>query len=346
MKKIIMTNNKTSEKEVNILKNDVLNASFLDASSDELVKLISNNKELILKLKGNYLSSKPIITNNTVLYKDIKKNIDLKYELQETRLKESIIINSKETDYDLLFELKIGNLEPRFNEKENALELLDDSKIVYKLLPPFMEDNNGNRNNNCSYEISNDKEGLLDIKLVLDNEWINKEETKLPIVIDPTIEALSIKESGVKRVKRPEKTIYDKIKYTNEFNDGRVGIINFNPINKSIRLENINAKLTSNSLSLSIKHLYDQKKNGYSYGLGNCWKTNLHKSLRVQTRIYECTPRDKLIQTVAYDNTDGNEYVFNEEWYYNDENENKVNVYRRDVYLDGDKLKTKVNGKE
>ena len=56
-------------------------------------------------------------------YKNVKEDIDLKYELLESRLKESIILNSKKNEYNLIFESNIGDLLPSYNEKDNSLEL-------------------------------------------------------------------------------------------------------------------------------------------------------------------------------------------------------------------------------
>lgn len=159
----------------------------------DMVSLGENDNEIKLK----YISSKNIDIaplfeegNNKVIYKDVEDGVDLVYEIEETRLKESLIINEKKEYYNFNFETRINELEPNYNERCKCLELKSNDEVLYRMLPPFMVDGNGNESKNCSYEIDNSENGLLSIKLVVDEEWINDEGRVLPIVIDPTFEII------------------------------------------------------------------------------------------------------------------------------------------------------------
>lgn len=202
MKKIVLTENTTKEeiveatveepKEqvVKAVENQKLEASF-SHSKGEMVSFKTNANEIKLK----YLSSKNIDVNpqlnddnNVAIYKEVEDGIDLKYELEDRRLKESFIINQRNNNYTFNFEAKIGDLEPSYNEARKCLEFKKDNRVVCRMLPPFMFDNKGEESKKCTYEVENNENGLLSIKLVADADWINSKERELPIIIDPTFE--------------------------------------------------------------------------------------------------------------------------------------------------------------
>ena len=199
MKKIILgenTHNDTVEDIISIesaeerIETQNYKAEF-SKTGEDMVSLKKDTNEIKLK----YISSKNINvnpdineTNKIVIYKDVEDGIDLKYELEDNRLKESFIIKERKKDYIFNFEAKIGNLEPFYNEEKKCLEFKDKNTVVYRMLPPFMFDNMGEKSKKCSYEIENSGSHILKIKLIADAEWINADERELPITIDPTFE--------------------------------------------------------------------------------------------------------------------------------------------------------------
>ena len=193
MKKIVITENtvkeeiveatveEQKEQVVKAVENQKLEASF-SHSKGEMVSFKTNANEIKLK----YLSSKNIDINpqldndnKIAIYKEVEDGIDLKYELEDRRLKESFIINQRNNNYTFNFEAKIGDLEPSYNEVRKCLEFKKDNKVICRMLPPFMIDNRGEESKKCSYEVEDGENGLLKIKLVADTEWINSEDREL-----------------------------------------------------------------------------------------------------------------------------------------------------------------------
>ena len=127
------------------------------------------------------------IKENKVIYEEIEEGLDLSYLCQESKIKESIIIKTRQDNYDYDFTMDIGELTPRFNEKEHVLELVKDNKSVYRILSPYMEDSNKQRSEDCSYSIEQSG-SLLTLHLHCDSKWINDETRLFPIIVDPTIE--------------------------------------------------------------------------------------------------------------------------------------------------------------
>lgn len=165
-------------------------------NNEETLMTITKDNHL---LKMNFLgkknkmrklvNSKGKINKNIISYSDIEEGIDLEYLCEETKIKENVIIKSKQDNYDYDFNIDIGDLEPVFNEKENTLELKKEGKSIYRVLSPYMEDSNGNRNDECSYDI--EQEGkILTLHLHCDNKWINENSRAFPITVDPTIEII------------------------------------------------------------------------------------------------------------------------------------------------------------
>lgn len=90
------------------------------------------------------------------LYKNVEEGIDLKYELEEKRLKESFIINQRNNSYSFDFDITIGELEPFYNEATRCLELKKNNAVIYRMLPPYMYDSKGCGRRRWGYCFSND----------------------------------------------------------------------------------------------------------------------------------------------------------------------------------------------
>ena len=124
----------------------------------------------------------------TVVYEGVEEGVDLRYELEDRRLKESLVINGRRDEYSFGFEAEIGGLEPSYNEDDNTLDLKAGGRVAYRIQAPFMVDSNGCESKKCSYEIEEAQGGRLAIRLVCDAGWINADERAFPVIVDPTIE--------------------------------------------------------------------------------------------------------------------------------------------------------------
>lgn len=121
--------------------------------------------------------------NNKIYYNDIFKNVDLNYELFSNKLKETIIINNKESNTDFAFDIET-NLKLELTNK-GTIVAKKDNEIVYVIDKPFIKDSNDNYGE-ISYVLSyiNNK---YELKFNIDYSWLNSDEIKYPIIIDPTI---------------------------------------------------------------------------------------------------------------------------------------------------------------
>ena len=179
-------NNRLVSKEAQSFK-----ASFAKNISDaKLLTITKDNHEISLSLMNKKRSFKRFVNyecnNNDMLYKNIEDGVDLKYSCMEEGIKESLIINNKQDNYDFDFTLDIKDLTPKFNEETNTLELQKDGETIYTILSPYMIDANEKRSDDCYYEISVD-ESVLTLSLRVNADWVNDNERVFPVIIDPTI---------------------------------------------------------------------------------------------------------------------------------------------------------------
>ena len=195
MKKLILSK---ENKQINnsIIENNKFIRNFSNCKL-EMKNTLTNNDFITLNkdnkiIKMNYVNKlrniiKGIQEDNKIIYPSIEEGVDLKYEVLDDKLKESIVINELQDNYQYDFELDIGDLVPSFNKENSTLELKENNKTIYRLLSPYMVDNKKDYSSDCAYEIEQN-ENKLNIKLICSSEWINSPDRTLPIVIDPTIE--------------------------------------------------------------------------------------------------------------------------------------------------------------
>lgn len=183
-----MNKNEIEKKEITEKEKCKVSFSKLNKNAVSIEK--ETNKINLKYINSKNINIEPQISsdNKIALYKNVEEGIDLKYELEEKRLKESFIVNQRNNFYSFNFDITIGDLEPFYNEATRCLELKKNNAVIYRMLPPYMYDSKGQESNKCFYEIENIEDGLLTIQLIADAEWINSEDRELPIIIDPTFE--------------------------------------------------------------------------------------------------------------------------------------------------------------
>ncbi len=151
------------------------------------MKISRENNYLDIKLKN---SNKSIIkkqrTNNkyieNISYNNILDGINIEYKTLPTKIKETIILqNNKYKKLTFIIETNLDLI-----EKNKTIIAHNDNQTIFTIEKPYMEDSNGNRNNNIFYNIRKVNDNY-EIDLILDNEWLNSKNIKYPVYIDPTI---------------------------------------------------------------------------------------------------------------------------------------------------------------
>lgn len=171
---LIEENNKIINKE-----NDFKVEFFKDKF---LVNIVENDDYINITLNDEHHINDVIYENNSIIYKNILSNVDIKYDIVGKTAKETIIINKKIDNFAKI-NFKIDTNLELLVEGNNIVAIDNNKNIIYKFAPPYMIDNK-QEFFNCSYNLEKENAGYL-LTLVLDEVWL--ENASYPVLIDPTI---------------------------------------------------------------------------------------------------------------------------------------------------------------
>ncbi len=139
------------------------------------------------KLETQYKKLKEIDTTTTLLYKNALSGVDLEYVLSVNDIKENIIVRKLQDEYSYSFIYELNGLIPELND-DGSITLKDKEILdtIYSMPAPFMVDNSGEISQEVEYILTDKGNGVYEITVVANAEWINSPERELPVVIDPT----------------------------------------------------------------------------------------------------------------------------------------------------------------
>lgn len=171
---------------------------FSNKSNDYKVWFKENSKSTLMKMEKEkaYLDIRLKNSRNVkfkkgktfskliqeVSYQDILEGLDVEYRALPTKVKESIVL--RENRYEKLTFIVDTNLK-LLKEKKSILAMQGED-IIFVIEAPYMEDSLGKTNYNIFYELK-EKNNCYELELMLDTEWLKREDIKYPVYIDPTI---------------------------------------------------------------------------------------------------------------------------------------------------------------
>lgn len=171
---------------------------FSNMCNSEIMKLEQNGHYINISI-DNHLNYK-IEKGNTsskyydsIKYLNILKNIDLSYDIMPSKIKENIILKSRDCNIEEL-EFNIDTDLNIVNENNQILAKYEDD-ILFLFEKTYMIDSTGVKNDDIDCSIVRDGNNYK-LKLIIKSEWINN-EAKYPITIDPTITQYSNENSVI-----------------------------------------------------------------------------------------------------------------------------------------------------
>lgn len=172
-------------------KNNAYKVYFSKKSKDELMQMSVGNNYIKTRLvyqkevdiKENITQSK---LHKNICYPDIIDNVDLEYNVMPGKVKEAIILKNKNVDLERLFFLIETNTKLELKENKKIISTVDNNNC-FEFDTPYMVDANFKTNNNINYKLTKIDDGIYELELIIDKEWLNNEETTYPVMIDPTI---------------------------------------------------------------------------------------------------------------------------------------------------------------
>jgi hypothetical protein len=180
-------------------QNIVASTTEISTKTAELILPENLSSSIIIRYKNraNEIPLEMSVTNSNVssslsaegqnfFYRETFTNTDLKYEVTENGIKESIILNAPNHPEKFIYHLNLNQFDfvqtsPNIitlykkGEKNNPLSKL------YTLSAPKMIDGSGKENTNITFSIDGDT-----LTLIPDANWLST--ATYPVVIDPTIE--------------------------------------------------------------------------------------------------------------------------------------------------------------
>ncbi len=232
-----------SEEKIITKNNDVTMAFVKNFSGNNFAEIKRDNFTLSFSpVNGNTATIRVLnnlITNesevdvenltNTVIYENIYNNVDIKYDIISNCLKESIVIKSKiEKDrFEFSYKTNTGNI----YLEDNELYVKNGDKIEYIIEAPYMIDASGEYNDNITMELITGEDEYI-VSIIVDSEWLEDNERKYPVIIDPTVlpgkggEPVQDRYISSKGGTYIDQTLY--IGATNIVNDVRRTLLKFN----------------------------------------------------------------------------------------------------------------------
>ena len=134
--------------------------------------------------------------SDEIRYNDAFTDTDLQYIFSSGRIKENIIVKQRHDKYEYKFLLKLKNLDVALSEDGQRLELFttvidevsrdSSKKAIFTIPAPYMYDATNAVCQNAEYELERRGADYI-FKVIADKKWINSEERKFPVTIDPVI---------------------------------------------------------------------------------------------------------------------------------------------------------------
>lgn len=171
--------NQTIIEDTNDFKNETNTFKISFQKNSPTCKIYK--KDIYAQINWENLNLKKAkVENNICKYEN--ENIELKYEVLNGRVKETIILKTKQDVKDgFKFSLNT-NMMVKIEEHQIKLQKEEES---YVLTSPFMIDQNENKNQNITYQLIKQEKNHYEFLLHLDNMWLSN--ATYPVIIDPTI---------------------------------------------------------------------------------------------------------------------------------------------------------------
>ena len=193
-------------------------------------------------------------------YEDVFENADLEYVVEETQLKENIIIRKQGGVYSYLFRMEADGLNPEVTEAGNVELRNGEGEVVFVIPAGYMYDAAGEYSYDVMYELEEAEEGFL-LRVSADASWINDEARQFPITIDPPVSI-----TGFFNIETGTIYEYAPYQYQGQASNGAVGYFGAETNGKYcrllVRVNNLPSIPDNSSVVYSSINLFDE---AYSY---------------------------------------------------------------------------------
>lgn len=136
--------------------------------------------------KGNDRYLYQDLERQKIRYEEIFEGVDAEYLADGRGIKENLILKQRgsQASFEILYD--IGKLEA-VQSDEQTICLMDGEELVYQIQAPCMLDAAGAVSSEVTLKIIEQKKKKLRIQLEASEEWLQEEERRYPVTIDPYV---------------------------------------------------------------------------------------------------------------------------------------------------------------
>lgn len=143
---------------------------------DENISASSVAEEDITAVKNNF---------SRAVYKSVKADVDIEYDIIGNMLKETIVLNKK-SDRSYAFEI-LTSAASAVKNNDNSVSFYNSEGVeIYTIASPYMVDAEGEYSNSVTAALTAVKTGYV-LVYTPDYGWLSAEERAYPVRIDPTL---------------------------------------------------------------------------------------------------------------------------------------------------------------
>jgi YD repeat-containing protein len=145
-----------------------------------------SNKIKLFPMEGDFTKSS--VSENAILYNDVFKGIDYQYTVNNSFVKEDIILNYNVNKNVFMYQMNTNGLQ--LKEENNKIVAYEKGKNtpVFVLSAPAMTDASGNTSFNLKLSLKKKLFFNDTITVTADKEWLQSKDRAYPVRIDPNIE--------------------------------------------------------------------------------------------------------------------------------------------------------------
>ena len=181
-------------------KKDFVASFNREENSDELFCIQKGDYRLTVSARKNRKNRKAILPRllpdadgtaaRRLSYENEESGADYQYSVEDTGVKETIVIREKADTYRYPFLLCCENLSPKTDSATGRVSFVSRTtgEEVFFIPPPFISDANGEVSYAVTYELKEGKNGVLCLSVLADSDFINAPERAFPVIIDPQVQ--------------------------------------------------------------------------------------------------------------------------------------------------------------
>ena len=178
------------EKLFYVNRNGNLTCRFAAVSSETVTGSLSDGSHMLTWGLGGADKVSAVRDGETLYYKDIRADVDLKCCISEGRIKEDLVLKTPDAVKEFYYLYDAGSMKAVLAGTD-VVFLDEKGNDRFRLASPFMRDSGGRLSDKVKLGVLPDGDGRWRITLQPDRKWLESPERTYPVVIDPFLTSVT-----------------------------------------------------------------------------------------------------------------------------------------------------------